>query len=201
MAVSEAYYTTVYIGEKGCGKTTFALGDTALHIPSHVIEHCRKHGMKALFVDVWEARPGYEKIPVIPIDKIKLIKKGAYRVIITRENRMELATIIARYVRDTLIIFEDSRLTVPGQIKETPFEDLLISNKNWRCGLIFMYHSFAGPSPLMYQYIDEIEIFKTKSHPSQRKQEIMNYPEVVLAYDRVMKNPDQYNHETVKNGA
>jgi hypothetical protein len=201
MAVSEAYYTTCYIGEKGCGKTTFALGDEAAGIKSHVLEHCRTFNMKCLFIDNWKDRPGYEKIKVIPITELKGFKKGAARVIVAKSERNEIAELIYQHVRNTLIVVEDSRMIVPGNVKETPWEDLLISNKNIACGIVFMYHGFTGVAPLMYQYVDELEIFKTRQHPSARKKDMMKYDEVLTVWERVLKHKSPYYHETVNNGS
>lgn len=201
MAVSEAYYTTCYIGEKGCGKTTFALGDREKGIQSHVLTHCAKWNMKALFIDNWKERTGYERIKVVDIGEITRFKKGAARVIVTKQQRNEIAELIYKHVRDTLIVVEDSRMIVPSNIKETPWEDLLISNKNIRCGLIFMYHGFTGVAPLMYQYVDELEVFKTRTHPHSRKSDMMNYDQTVAAWEKVMKHKNPFYHETVSNGS
>lgn len=203
MAVSEQYYTTCYLGEKGCGKTTFALGDDKLGIKSHILEHCKKWNMKALFIDNWLDRPGYEKIPVVSFEDLQknVWRRGAARVIVDRETREQIAGLIYNTVRNTVVCIEDSKMVVPSNISNTTWEDLLISNKNIKCSLIFMYHGFTGISPLMYQYVDELEIFKTKQHPQSRKSNILKYDETLQTWERVMKHENPFYHETVSNGA
>lgn len=203
MAVSEAYFTTCLIGEKGCGKTTDALGDPEKGIESRILNHCRQWNMKALFVDNWQARPGYERIPLITFEELKrgAFKRGNARVIVDRQTRDEIPGLIYRSIRETIICFEDSKMLVPANIVRTEWEDLLISNKNIKCSLIFMYHGFTGISPTMYQYIDELEIFKTRQHPQARKSDMMKYDEVLQVWERVMKHPSPFYHETVSNGS
>lgn len=203
MAVSEQFYTTCYLGEKGCGKTTFALGDDKLGIKSHILDHCATWNMKALFIDNWIGRPGYEKLPVISFDDLtnNVWKRGAVRVIVDRQTRSEIAKVIYQSLRNTVVCIEDSKMIVPPNISNDPWEDLLLSNKNIKCSLIFMYHGFTGISPLMYQYVDELEIFKTKQHPSARKQQILKYDECVEIWERVQKHTSPFYHETVGNGS
>jgi len=203
MAVSEAYFTTCLIGEKGCGKTSFAIGDAAHGVPSSILEHCKTWNMKALFVDNWRDRPGYEKIPLITFDELKenRFKRGGARIIVDRETRDEIPGFIYKHMRETVCCFEDSKMLVPANIVGTEWEDLLISNKNIKCSLIFMYHGFTGISPKMYQYVDELEIFKTKQHPQARKSDILKYDEVLETWTRVMKHKNPFYHETVNNGS
>lgn len=201
MAVSEAFYTTVFIGEKGCGKTSYIMGIPQKRVPSFAQDHARKHNQKVLFIDNWLERPDYSAVKVIQVEDLPRWKSGAVRIIVDMKTRYAAAEGIKKHVRNALIVFEEARVTVPGNIKETVFEEILVSNKNWRCAIVFLYHSFRGPSPIMYQYIDEIEIFKTKSHPRQRKEDIMTYDEVLAAYERVRAHKNEYYHETVKNGS
>lgn len=209
MAVTEAYKTVCDIGEKGCGKTTYELGDEKLGIPSHILQHCAKHNMKVLFIDNWKARAGYEKIKLLHYNEanpndpwnFKNWTRGARRIIVTSEQRNEIAAQIYKHVRKTVVCVEDSRMIVPSNITGTAWEDLLVSNKNITCSLIFMYHSYKKIPPAMYDYIDEFEIFKTKSHPLSRKNEIAIYELVLEAYNRVMDSPNPFYHETVKNGS
>lgn len=203
MAVSEQFYTTCWIGEKGCGKTSRALGDPEHKVDSFILSHCKKWNMKALFVDNWADRPGYEMIPIVTFDELKAgaFKRGSARVIVDRSSRVEIATVLYESMRNTVICVEDSRMIVPSNISDTPWEDLLISNKNMRCSLIFMFHGFGGIPPKMYQYIDELEIYKTRQDPAIRQREISKYDQCREIWQRVLNHPNQYYHETYYNGS
>lgn len=199
--VPEAYECTALLGSKNCGKTTYVMGDPVIEVPSMALTHMQKHNMKCIIVDTVLNRNHYEKVPVLNWRNITALKSGAARTIIMPEERNEFVNLVRKQVRDTLIIFEDSKNIVPQNMMGTPFESLMIDCKNIRCGLLFMYHAFKAMPPGMFMYLDKLVIFKTQSHPSSRKREIMNYEEVLATYNKVTASKNPHFHLTVEMGS
>lgn len=199
VSVIEKYPVVTLIGERSSGKTTFALGDDGLGVPSVVFEHCRKYGIpKVLVVDTVQDRDSYAHVRVIrhPSEH----KSGCVRIVITPENKERLIKAIYDTVRDTFILWEDAKNILPTKLDGTIYESMLVDGKNKRCTMWFMYHGYTVVPARMYIYLDELIVFKTKNHPKGRKSDIVNYEAVLEAYEKVMKHKSPYYNLKVKNG-
>lgn len=194
------YGVRTAVGARSTGKTTYMIGNAKLGITGFAEKYAREYGMTVIFLDTIENRPDYAGFQVVPYKKMHLYKGGAIRVIVNTENKNDVIQAIRAKVRDALIVSEDSRTSVPNNIVSTPWEGLIVDSKNIRCSLFFMYHNWKAVPPMMFTYIDELIIFKTKGRPDTRKNDIINYEEVTEAFERVMAHPSQYHHEIASNG-
>lgn len=200
MRESEKYPVGVLIGGRDCGKTTFMRGNTELGIKGYIREKVEAEKLKGVIcVDTMRERKEY--LNVKKINHPQEYKSGPVHLIVSSNNADECVQWITDHVKDTLIVFEDARKIVPVNITKTAFESLIIDSKNIHCPVWFIFHTWMNVPKGLYSLMDLIEIFKTKQHPSVRKGDIMNYEEVLEAYDRVRLDENPYSHETVSNGA
>lgn len=200
MRESEKYPVGTLIGGRDCGKTTYMIGHDELKIEGYVPKKVREQKLKGVIViDTQIARDSYKHVKKIkhPSEYVS----GAVHLIVNAENRDEYTEYIRLHVTDTFILYEDARNILPLALRKTPYEALIIDSKNIRCPVWFMFHSWMAVPKELYVYLDMLEIFKVKQHPSFRKSDIMNYEEVLEVYERVKKHPNPFYHETANNEA
>lgn len=200
MRKSELYPVCVLIGKRDCGKTTFMKGDPNIPVESKVQLHVQLAKLKgAIIIDTMRERENYTEVK--KITHPRQYKSGVVHLITSAENIEEQVVYITKYVRDTFIVFEDAVKLVPMAIRKTPFEYLVVDSKNIHCPVFFMYHSFKAVPPAMFMYLDEIQLFKCYGTPKDRKEELLNYEEVVVAHETIMSSKNPFVNINIKSGA
>ena len=193
-------FIALVLGKRKTGKTKYIIGDEELNIPSLVDIYFNK-GMKVCIIDEMY-HPDYSEIPVLPKEKIKYLdvqKPVVFRCIgETKSELREIQYLIAQYFWNGLIIFEDAFRYEKKVISE-PLAKIIGNSKQKNVDVMIMYHHWKFVPLDLYIYLDIIELFKTKSAPSERElEELIGYEdEVIEAYNKVSKHPSQFYHQTV----
>ncbi|MDL5044630.1 hypothetical protein QQ054_01025 [Oscillatoria amoena NRMC-F 0135] len=174
------------VGKRGTGKTTFGKEKivAASKMPKVLVVDTINHGM-------------YANWPVITIDKLKYWKKGNYRLIITGDETEAALTEINTYCNNCLIIFEDAVKYLNPNLQPAVVS-LFVDSKQKNIDVFLMYHEYTFVPPKVYRYTDSITVFKTKSSPFRRKNEINMYDEVQSVWDRVKAHPSPYYCLTIE---
>lgn len=196
----EKYAVRFLNGTKGCGKSTWILGDTEKNIPGLAGIYQRVFGMKVVFVDTDIHRPepkDYKRIPVLNWQKIHLMDKGAARVIVNPDTAEEFFGLInEKEVSNIFLCMEDFVKYVPNRLEDTQIRRTMIDCKNFHRSMAFMSHMYSDMPPKMKGYIDQYVIFHNDSDCPQDRG--IKNRRVHEAYERVNRNKNQYHHEIVK---
>lgn len=185
------------IGARNTGKTVFVTGDEELQITG-IIEDYIEKGMKVLIIDTYD-HPSYRAIPIIQIHQINLSwKKGVYRCFVAKHEMEQLLNLVYKEFWNGVLIFEDAYKHQKGKLTQA-CASLIGDSKNRNVDIFFMYHTWKFVPKDLYIYLNYIEVFKTKTGPSDREEDELGdcFNEVENAYIQVKNNPNQYHHQSV----
>jgi hypothetical protein len=195
MAGEDYNKISLILGKRGTGKTDYLKGNPKHNLRGFIPLYL-KRGMKVLIVDTID-HPSYRDIPIIKKEQLAGWKKGVYRIFCRASEMPELCNLINETLWNTLVVFEDAHKHQDVRIDKSVM-DLMSDSKQKNVDIIFMYHLFAKAPKDLYRYVDFIEVFKTKDHPSVREADMVGYYDAMLsAWNEVMKHPSLYHHKLV----
>lgn len=185
------------VGDRGSGKTPYIIGDEQYQVTGMIdAGKYLERGMKVLIVDTFD-HPKYRRagIKQIQPEQIKVWKKGVYRMFGSDFDAMFESINTSLY--NALLVYEDAYKYVPQKLPK-PFVSFLIDTKQKNVDIIFLYHAWGFIPKDLFRLVDAFEIFKSEEHPLVRKTELSGcYERVVKVYERVMKHPSKYYHESL----
>lgn len=184
-------------GKRGSGKTEFLKGNEALQLPGF-FKPSLSNDMKVLTIDTID-HPSYRDIPFIAPERLKGWKKGVYRTFVKADEMPELNQLINDLpsMWNTLLVYEDAYKHQYDKLSK-PVKDLIIDSKQKNINMVFMYHGFSMAPKDLYRMLDFIELFKTKDHPSVRKDDMPGYYDQALkVYNEVQANPSRFYHKLI----
>lgn len=199
--MSEPVFNSIsaIIGMRGTGKTAFFRGDKDFNIPAQIIPLYPAKGMKVLITDTLD-HPKYRDIPIIKREQLAHWKKGVYRIICPSSGMKELNRLFCTTLSNTLLVYEDAYKHTKEEL-DAAQEEILADSKQKNIDVLFMYHSwFQIPRQLYRDYLEYIEVFKTKDSPESRKDVLKIvgcYDEAMLVYEQVKNNPSRFYHKTL----
>jgi hypothetical protein len=193
---------TLVAGPRGSGKTALITGIKELDIEGLFDIYMAKD-MKILIVDTID-HPSYRElgIPFITKEKLKLWKKGIYRIIINPYEIAEFCLLLNSLgsMYNTLVIWEDARKHTRRVVCKE-MGTFIIDTKQKNIDMVFMYHSWMQAPDELYGMIDYIECFKVKSSPKKREKSMEGYyDEALEVWESVMNDPSRFAHKTIDCG-
>jgi len=178
---------TCLVGKRGSGKTTYLikiLTELALHHPDRGI----------LIVDMIQNQ-AYKDIPLMDFDMLdRWTGKGMYRI--SGENIEEIVALITGKVRNCFVVFEDSTRFILKVLSRN-VRKLIVDSKQTNNDIFFVYHGFRLIPPEMFQWIDNLVLFKTKGGPDYRRDDLEDFELINEAWIKVQRHPDQYYKQTI----
>lgn len=184
-------------GMRGTGKTEYLKGNESLNLPG-LMKPTIEQGKKVLILDTFD-HPSYFDVPIIKPQDLQYWKKGIYRCFVRPDDMAALNTHInsLKSMWNTLIVYEDAYKHQSEKL-DKPIKELIIDSKQKNIDMVFMYHSFSMAPKDLYRMLDFIELFKTKDHPSARKDDMPGYYEQALqVYEEVKNNPSRFYHKLI----
>lgn len=197
--MSELNFNSVsaIFGKRGTGKTEYLKGNSDFNLPGFLNLYLQQKKMKVLIVDTFD-HPSYRDIPSIAPENFSKWKKGAYRIFVRVDEMPDLCNQISEDVWNTLIVFEDAHKHQYNRIDKSIMR-LIGDSKQKNIDIVFMYHNWALAPKDLYRYLDFIECFKTKDHPSCRKDDMPGYyDEALKVYEEVKSNPSPFCHKLIR---
>lgn len=193
-------YIALVLGKRKTGKSVFVLGDESLDITG-IIDIYFNKGMKVCIVDEIY-HPSYIDVPLLDKENIKhldVLKPCVFRCVAqTKPEMRELQLILAKYFWNGIIIFEDAFRYEKKSISE-PLIKIIGNCKQQNVDVMLMYHHWKFVPLDLYIYLDLIELYKTKTPPSERElSELVGFEEEVMeAWKEVNNHPSLYYHKTI----
>lgn len=184
-------------GMRGTGKTEYLKGNKQYDLPGLLLPAVQQ-GKKALILDTFD-HPSYFDVPIITPAKLKYWERGIFRCFVRPDEMGDLNKYINSLpsMWNTLIVYEDAYKHQAEKL-DKPIKELIIDSKQKNIDLVFMYHAFSMAPKDLYRMIDLIELFKTKDHPSSRKEDMPGYYEQALkAYTEVQAHPSRFYHQLI----
>ena len=179
---------TATLGRRNSGKTYLTLQLIDAYMKNRA-------DMKILVVDTLD-HPHYNLVANIEIDMLKHWKKHSIYRIYGYDMKMIMAA-IEENLANTLIIFEDASKYV-DKLMDKHIKRIIFDSKQKNNDIIFLFHGFMSTPPELFRLLDLLTIFKTGDHPKTRKNDMVNYEEVLAAYNEIMKSKNEHIHKSIK---
>lgn len=188
---------SIIIGKRGCGKTTFLKEKV---IRSSVLP-------KTLIIDTfdsltWHSMESHnfpnalgERIEEIKEEEIYFFRKGIKRMICPRPERS--FDLLAEYLRNTLVIFEDSTRYLEGRLQES-VRNFVLDTKQKNLNLVFVFHSLSDVPPRLIKYSQSITMFKTLDGSVDRNK--YSNPQIQTMFDYLKNSKNEYDFLSVQTG-
>jgi hypothetical protein len=190
-------YVCAIFGMRGTGKTEYFKGNPQHNLPG-LIKPTLQQGKKVLIIDTFD-HPSYQDIPVIYPEQLKKWKRGVYRCFVRPDDMPQLNKMINELpsMYNTLLAYEDAYKHQAEKLDKT-IKELIIDSKQKNIDMLFMYHAFSMAPKDLYRMLDLIQLFKTKDHPSSRKEDMPGYYEEALkVYEEVKKHPSRFYNKLI----
>jgi hypothetical protein len=186
---------SIVVGARGTGKTDFVKENAILKSPMK-----RKLVVDTFDSEPWATMETYKSpqnsginIPILEMDKIPYWKTGLYRVISSDID--QIFSLIDEWMRNALLIFEDSTKYIEGKIGAN-LKKFVYDSKQKNLNLVFIFHSLAAVPPGLIRAADTLTIFKTNEGiPAKGK---YPFPDIPQAMDIVRKSNDRYINITIR---
>ncbi len=179
---------SILLGNRGTGKTFYSLELIKKYRTAHPEQ-------KILIIDTLD-HPDYALIASIEIKDLKAWRKpSVYRIY--GSNTREIIEAIKQNVSNCLIIFEDASKYI-GKLMDSHVRTMIFDSKQKNNDLIFLFHGFMATPPELFRISDTITLFKTGDHPRARKNEMVNFNEIVKIYDEVQSNKIAWFNKTIQ---
>ena len=200
--MSEERFNKIFgiFGDRGTGKTQYALGNEDFDLPG-VVNLYRKRGIKVIIIDTMD-HPAYKKIPVIPMQKFHLFTAGIGRIIVNADDIPQLNYFLNDHKTtwNSLLLYEDARKHTYGKVDKSLIR-LIGDSKQKNIDIGFMYHCFAHCPLDLYRYFDFIDLFKTKDTPEVRKDALQGcFADVMQVYNEVKAHKSRFYHKVIDTG-
>jgi hypothetical protein len=197
MALKFDSNATLILGAKGTGKTPYVIGDPVRKTPGLIHDFIMRGIPSVVFDMVYH--PKYAVLPELKeIDKIPLLRQGAYYCVQPVKKDMRAALSKATQLQNAAVFLEDAfrheRVTLSDQCAA------LIGNcKNVGVHFYAMYHRWRYVPKEMFGIVDKLTLFKMLVPPGDREEDELgdNFGIVMDCYNRVMAHPDPHHHETI----
>jgi Cdc6-like AAA superfamily ATPase len=178
----------IILGNRGTGKTFYIKQLLEAYKKAHPDK-------KILIVDTLD-HPSYALIAPIELKDLKAWRKpSVYRIFGSNTN--EIIEEIENNVSNALIIFEDASKYV-GKLMESHVRKMIFDSKQKNNDLIFLFHGFMATPPELFRICDTITLFKTGDHPKCRKNNMVNYNEIEVIYNEILKSKNKYENKTIQ---
>jgi len=193
MGVRDNLVTTL-AGNRGTGKTDF-LKEQAMktHLPKVLIvdtyDNSRWHTMETHHHPEWSRI----NIPIIPFNKLKYWNSGIYRIYSSDFDYMKSE--ISKYVRNTLLIFEDATKYFGSKLTNAD-KAILYDTKQQNVDAIYVFHSLRKANPEIVDASDLLTLFKTADKPKRILSKYQDESMVEL-YEHVQAQKSKYYNATI----
>ena len=184
-------------GMRGTGKTEYLRGNKSFGLKG-LLKPTIEQGKKVLILDTFD-HPSYADVPIITPKNLQHWNEGVYRCFVRPNKMAELNSHInsLESMWNTLIVYEDA-YKHQARLLDDPIKELMIDSKQKNIDMLFMYHAFSMAPKDLFRMLDFIELFKTKDHPSSRKDDMPGYYEqAVSVYDEVKANKSRFYHKLI----
>lgn len=176
----------IVVGKRGHGKTWFVRDSvTASSLPKSLILDNRHQ-------DAYSAFTAIE-----PEDLRDFRSKNGNFVLANSDIKSTYLPDIVKYVRNTSVVFEDSRRFI-NQRPQAEIEALCIDSKQAGNDIYFTYHSWAQVPPILFDWADVLVSFKTMDDLSGLKTKLRgSYDYLKPAWDAAMADPSKYANRAI----
>ncbi|MFZ4398871.1 MAG: hypothetical protein ACOYO1_02460 [Bacteroidales bacterium] len=180
---------SLVLGNRGTGKTHFII---ELLIKVYLKSNPDK---KILIIDTLD-HPSYKIIANLNIEDLKAWRKpSVYRIY--GSNTGEIIEAVQQNVSNALIIFEDASKYV-SKLMHSHVRTMIFDSKQKNNDLVFLFHGFMATPPELFRISDTITLFKTGDHPKCRKNDMVNYNEIVKTYELITADKNKYANSTIQ---
>lgn len=185
----------IEVGTRGTGKTDMI---------KEVAFKASKIFPKVLFVDTfdnpvwanlstWKHPERTDPIPVIPLEKFHLWKKGIGRVY--SSNVKELMTTIQTNARNTFIVFEDATRYIGSKLTDD-VHNFVLDSKQKNLDLVFVFHSLMSVPPDLVRVADILILFKTNEGKIPEYK--YPWPEIPKAMKTLRQSSNRYEYKVIQ---
>ena len=176
------------LGRRGSGKSYFTIKQV-------LAGYTRQHPeQRILIVDKIDHKD-YRHIQRISTEMLKRWRGGGiYRIY--GESIPVVFEAINKYVRNTLVLFEDATRFFDGRTPDD-VKDFLFDSKQKNIDLVFQFHGFSLIPPVILRNTELLTIFKCDK-PERRKNDIVEYDLVEKTWQKVMRDPNPYANKTIR---
>lgn len=186
------------IGRKRTGKSTY-LRNLAIKLSGPVI-----------IVDPNNS-PAYSMFPELELDQIKKMKNGIGRYYLTDTDRMFNDLYEVVHYKNKKVkpfhgtwCFDDATKYIDSHPTKQQ-KALLVDHRMYGLNILFTFHSLAGNMGVpgwLWKMLTHVTLFKTQDNidenPRKYIDSIVNFKDILPAWQSVMKNKDNYYHKTIE---
>jgi hypothetical protein len=182
-------FICVILGKRGTGKSYYTINSL---LPGYT----KSHPNKRIIIFDMNDHGMYKDVPKITLDMLPRWKKevGMYRI--CSADAELVFEYIDKYVRNSLILFEDATNFFDNGKTPREIKRVMIDAKQKNNDLVFQFHGFTYAPPLILRTADVYTLFKCDG-PDFRKNELVGYHDLKKTWDSVMANPNPYTKKTV----
>jgi hypothetical protein len=185
---------TTFCGGRGKGKTDFL---------KHLVKST--HLPKVLIVDTFDNErwrtmetwdhPEWAKevIPIIPAEKIKVWKKGVYRIF--DADLEKIKNTIANDLLNCLLIWEDASKYYKSRLTKDELR-ILYDTKQRNIDSVYVFHSLRKATVEIVENSDLLTLKKTGDNLTTIDRKYQN-PAINALFEEVQKHPDKYHAATI----
>jgi hypothetical protein len=187
-------------GDRGTGKTKYALGDKSLGLPGLVNVYLKRN-MKVIAIDTID-HPAWRHVPILNPSNFSKFKKGIGRIITPAKDMDKTISFLNSHPNtwNSLLLFEDARKHTFLKVDDALIE-LIGDSKQKNIDIGFMYHCFAHCPMDLYRYFDYIQLFKTKDSPVVRKLGLSGcFEQAMEIYKKVQAHPSRFYNQLIDTG-
>lgn len=133
----------LHIGKRNTGKTYMTEG---------IIADFYRHGRRVIIFDI-NNQSEYDKFSDLTVDEIPYWREIEIVKVREPDRVNDFFDNVHFYVRNALVILEDSTSYVMGNIHKS-IQRLVLNTRNANNELYFNVHSLSDPGPFLYKHVD-----------------------------------------------
>lgn len=170
----------IFLGTRNSGKTYY--------YQNILLPRLQNNFQKILVIDTFE-HPKYADYQTITVDMLSRWKSGKKRIVI--KSLTEVATALDLYIRNTLIVFEDSTKYFRNNLPDVVYK-IIYDSKQKNNDLLFMYHGFKKIPPEFLDNANYLFLFKMVEKIKKYEHKIPDFEIVEPAWMQVQNSKEEH---------
>jgi hypothetical protein len=174
----------VMVGRPHTGKT------------QHIVKLIAHHTKRVIVYDVQNEKKYQHLQKVTLADLADLDPMGKYRLF--HADASEVAANLYRKAPNSLIVFEDATSYIDGSPTKE-IKSILVGRRHRNQDLIFPFHSLKIIPPKVLDLTNLLAIRKTNDNIAKLREldKLPNRDQVIRAWERVQRHPNEFHYELV----